>query len=241
MNAITPSSELEHYLTLIAPDRALVENFRASNPNLVRLFIDLFGKPEADDTPKPFPPIGEMTAIQAAIFDNWPDGKRTKNHPNRYGMAIEVWTAPSDTINVTKRGSYQHKGNVRLMDAKELGKRIEGLRSPKLRNPISAAYATALTDVRMGMEQGHYVGLIATKTPEEGTFYHDLQFVYVVVDGEETRCILIVGEDKFLLPTFSAKQPNGEPLNGANVILQSRCDRGGFSTTWATPEWNADQ
>jgi hypothetical protein len=61
-----------------------------------------------------------------------------------------------------------------------------------------------------------------------------MQFVFVVLDGEHTQCILCVGEDRLVLPRFSTKQPNGAPLAGAKVILQSRYDACGFSATWAT-------
>lgn len=230
---------LTHRLALIVSDPPSLVSFRAQHPDFVSLCRDIAANDVgADDRPKSFPPIAEMNAIQTAIFDNWPGGRRTKNHPNRYGMAIEVWTAPADAINVTKRGSHQFKGNVRLLDGKELAKRIEGLQSPKLRNPISAAYAATLTTFQANMETGEYVGLIASKAREEGTFYHDHQFVFVRLDGEQTRCTLVVGEDDLLLRAFSTKQPNGNPLNGASVILQSRFDGCGFSTTWATEALN---
>jgi hypothetical protein len=233
---------LTHHLALIVSDPPSLQSFRAQHPDFVTLCRDIAANDgKADDGPKPFPPIPKMNAIQAAIFDNWPGGKQTKNHPNRYGMAIEIWTLEPSRINVTKRGSYQHKGNVRLMDGKELKKRIAGLQSPKLRNPISESYAAALIDVQAGMEPGDYVGLIATKTPEEGTFYHDMQFVFVKLAGEGTGCVLCVGDDQMMLPRFSSKQPNGALLAGASVILQSRADRCGFSSTWATPDVEADQ
>ena len=226
--------DFESHLSLISSDHALLNSFRARHPALIRLFRQIGAEPEYDG-PKPFPPISEMTAIQAAIFDNWPGGARAKGHPNRYGMAIEVWTAPADQINVAKKGSHQFKGNVRLMDADELKARIAGLCTSKLRNPITAEYAEALRSVQGGMLPGDYVGLISTKTRQDGTHYHDRQFVFVSLGRECPVAVMSVGGECLRLPSFSSSQPNGKPL-GTNVILQSRFDGCGFSSSWATDE-----
>lgn len=226
----------ERQLALIASDPPSLASFRATNPTFVSLCAAI-AAPVADGLPKPFPEIGAMTAIQAAIFDNWPEGKPVKNQPSRYGMAIEIWTQPAGNINVAKRGSYQHKGNVQLLTAKELKKRIAKLQAPNLRNPISPAYAATLTELHDVMLDGDYAGLIATKTPTDGTFYHSMQFVFVTVAGEDSGCILSVGDEQIVLPKFSPSQPNGDRLKGENVILQSRLDRVGFSTSWATEQF----
>ena len=74
----------------------------------------------ANDTPARLPPIEAMNAVQTAIFDNGPEGRRVTGRPNRYGMAIEIWSVPPERINVARRGSHQHKVNVALMDAKAI-------------------------------------------------------------------------------------------------------------------------
>lgn len=231
-------AELEDYLLRIAPDPALIANFKACNPRLVSILKGILKEEPLNEAPKPFPAIDAMTAIQVAVFDNWTEGKRTKQHPNRYGMAVEVWTAPASGIKLNKKGDHQFKSNVRLMDKKTLKARVEMLRNAsKMVNPISVSFADDLTGFAEQMADGDYLGLINSKPPGAGTVYHDGQAVYFKADGASSRAVLVVGADKLLLPRFDARKATGEPLD-ANVILQSRCDRCGFSQSWATPDWD---
>src|ERR1019366_1508826 len=96
---------VERHLELIVSDPPSRTSFRLEHPGFISLCRELVAE-EPDNTPKPFPPISTMTAIQAAIFDNWPDGKKVLNHHNRYGMALEGWTEPARGINVAKRKNY---------------------------------------------------------------------------------------------------------------------------------------
>lgn len=191
----------------------------------------------ANDAPVPLPPVEAMNAVQAAVFDNWPSDRRVTGRPNRYGMAIEIWTAPPERINVARRGNYQHKVNVALMDAKAIKawvKTVEKTNAKRL-NPLSADFLAGLADVAVMMGPGEFVGVCAVKTHGAGHVYFDHQWVHVLLDGEQTRATISIDGAGLVLPTFSSTAPNGEPL-GAGVILQSRLDRSGFSTSWATPE-----
>lgn len=191
----------------------------------------------ANDAPECLPPIEAMNAVQAAIFDNWPEGRRVTGRPNRYGMAIEIWTAAPERINVARRGSYQHKVNIALLDAaavKAWTKTMEKTNSKRL-NPLSLDFLAGLTDVAAIMGPDEFVGVCAVKTHGAGHLYFDHQWVHVLLDGEQTRATISIDGAGLVLPTFSGTAPNGGQL-GAGVILQSRLDRSGFSTSWATPE-----
>lgn len=191
----------------------------------------------ANDAPERLPPIEDMNAVQAAIFDNWPEGRRVTGRPNRYGMAIEIWTVPPERINVARRGSYQHKVNIALMDARAIKawtKTMEKTNSKRL-NPLSADFLAGLADVTGMMGPSEFVGVCAVKTHGAGHVYFDHQWVHVRLDGDKTRATISIDGAGLVLPTFSTTAPNGGQL-GAGVILQSRLDRSGFSTSWATPE-----
>ena len=191
----------------------------------------------ANDAPVRLPPIEAMNAVQAAVFDNWPSDRRVTGRPNRYGMAIEIWTAPPERINVARRGNYQHKVNVALMDAKAIKawvKTVEKTNAKRL-NPLSVDFLAGLAEAATIMGPGEFLGVCAVKTPGAGHVYFDHQWVHVRLDGEATRATISVDGVGLVLPTFSSTAPNGDQL-GAGVILQSRLDRAGFSTSWATPE-----
>jgi hypothetical protein len=191
----------------------------------------------ANDAPVRLPPIEAINAVQAAVFDNWPEGRRVTGRPNRYGMAIEIWTAPPERINVARRGSHQHKVNVALLDAKAIKawtKTMEKTNSKRL-NPLSADFLAGLAEAGTIMGPGEFLGVCAVKTPGAGHVYFDHQWVYVRLDGDKTRATISIDDAGLVLPTFSTTAPNGDQL-GAGVILQSRLDRAGFSTSWATPE-----
>jgi hypothetical protein len=125
----------------------------------------------ANDAPERLPPIEAMNAVQAAVFDNWPEGRRVAGRPNRYGMAIEIWTAPPERINVARRGSYQHKVNIALMDAKAINawvKTMEKTNAKRL-NPLSVDFLAGLADVATMMGPGEFVGFCAVKTTAPAT------------------------------------------------------------------------
>jgi len=191
----------------------------------------------ANDAPECLPQIETMNAVQAAIFDNWPEGRRVTGRPNRYGMAIEIWTEPSERINVARRGSHQHKVNIALMDAQAIKAWTKTMKktNAKRLNPLSVDFLEELADFAAMMEADELVGVCAVKIAGSGHVYFDHQWVHVRLDGDQTNAILVIDGAGLNLPTFSSTAPNGNPL-GVGVILQSRLDRAGFSTSWATPE-----
>ena len=189
------------------------------------------------DSPERLPPIEAMNGVQAAIFDNWPEGRRASGRPNRYGMAIEIWTAPPERINVARRGSHQHKVNIALMDAKALKLWVRKMQrtNAKRRNPLSADFLAGLDEAVSVLGPSELVGVCAVKTHGAGHVYFDHQWVHVLLDGDQTRAIISIDGVVLLLPSFSKTAPNGDKF-GSGVILQSRLDRAGFSTSWATPD-----
>lgn len=224
----------EHHLNVVASDPALLGSFSARYPSLISLFGQFAPVPVVT-LPGPFPAISNMTAIQTTLFDNWGGEKPVKNHPNRYGMAIEVWTAECEDIRVGRKGDYQHKGNVQLLTPAELAKRVVRIRSSKLRNPIPADYADALLQLASDHAQtpNTYIGLVGYKSPAEGTFYHPYQFAFVTLSGTNADVVLVVDGATVALPWFDNRLAGGGEFKG-NAILQSRADRCGFSTHWAT-------
>lgn len=229
-------SALLDHLNLIASDRALLESFRKSNPAFVDLCRVIVPAPEPVEPAIGFPAIDTMTAVQAALFDNWPQGRRVDGYPNRYAITFEVWTIPGDRISVAKR-NHQKKASAVLMDrkaalawlktrVKDNPKKLEEYRS-------SDDFLLDLTDLIDGMQDGEFIGLFAHKT--KGTKFFDRQLVFVRLNGRETECSLIVNGAALHLPKFSPFDPKDKP-HGGKVWLQSRADLCGFSTAWATEE-----
>lgn len=215
-----------------AYDPALLGQLKARFPNFSGLCRHVVDTERRGEGGKPLPRIGDLTAVQCAVFDNWPDGRKTGSRsPVRYVLAVEAWTAPADKIKTHRKGDYQAKALVGLMDGTALLKKLKTLRN------LSADYVEALTGVIHDLQPGDLIGLVMTKVPPEGTKYHDQQFAIVPggIQGAETRVILSTYGDLLALPTFSTTQPDGETKHGGNVILQSRLDLAGFSEAWATP------
>lgn len=219
----------------------VVQRAAEADPALRRMIFARLGACDplrpANDAPERLPPIDAMNAVQAAIFDNWPQGKRAAGRPNRYGMAVEIWTDPPEAINVTRHRSHQHKVNLALMDAKAISTWVKTMQKSngKRLNPLSDDFLTGLADVASTLRENEFVGVCAVRTPGAGTVYFDNQWVHVRLDGEETRAMLVIDGAALHLPTFSATASNGD-RHGGGVILQSRMDRAGFSVDWATPE-----
>lgn len=192
--------------------------------------------------PPPFPNVTDITAIQTAVFDNWPGGRQIKNQPNRYGMAVEVWTKPAEKIRVTnKKPNYDFKSQCALMDGDKLTAFIKVLRKPR-KAPLPTDYLELLEGLAGQIGKHTLVGLINTNIKddhqpyERGTYYHPYQFVIVGVrDGEITNARLALRKDTIELPAFDTSDAGGNP-HGGNVILQSRFDLCGFSKSWGTSE-----
>jgi hypothetical protein len=189
------------------------------------------------------PHVSNITAIQTALWDNWPDGVYVKKNPNRYGFAIEIWDAPADDIEAykVKAMNYTFKGNVGLMDRKALKAQVKHLRKPRV-YAVDTGYLDALDAIADNLQPGTTVGLLNVNIKDEaseynrGTFYPAYQFVVVTMDGgkvEEAR--LFIDGDPIALAPFVNTDFVGKPL-GRNVKAQSRLDVVGFSDEWATNE-----
>lgn len=236
---------IEDHLELICSDAPSMEAFKARNPNLIALFKAIVGKEPAGASSDPFPPIGAMTAIQTALFDNWPKGAKVKGRPNRYGLAVEVWTASADAIQTNKLNNCQYKATAYLMSGTQMAKNIATRAdAKKWKRPLSQAFVDHITAQCAAMGPSDLIGLLATKNPamNEGTTYHDGQFVFIPggVEGEDTAAFLVTGmeqENTKLLPRFSRYQPDGQTKHSGSVILQSRADLAGFSSSWGTKPW----
>lgn len=230
-------SLLTHKLRLASTDVALARAFVAANSDLIEAFraLDAVADSDREVKAKPLPGIGEITAVQAAIFDNWPSGKRVKNYPNRFGFALEVWTVPRDEINVAK-GNYQHKISVPLMNRKSLAEwtKRTAKQNAARKQPLGADYLAKLTTLPDCMGEDDYVAVCASKQHKfDGTVYFDDQWLLVTMVPEGASACLFIREEPFRLPGFSPLGADGKPLRG-RVISQSRADRVGFSKTWAT-------
>lgn len=237
-------NEFEHHLRLIASDRPLMDSFKASNPGLIGLF-----KSFTQDVPAnvaqaaPLPSIESMTAIQVALFDNGEPEKLSRGRPAtkaRYVASLEVWTAPADRVRTHKVGDYQRKALAALYGPAETLNRLDTWANPKkVRHTLSPAYVAELRAICEQADPDDLIGLLYVKV--EGTVYQERQFVYLPggLRGERTAMVLVVGDENYLLPTFSRFAPDGETEHRGNVILQSRADRVGFSHSWATPDHGA--
>jgi hypothetical protein len=213
-------------------DPALLGSLKARFPGIVDIAQQIVASERRGEGGKPLPRIEDVTAAQCAVFDNWPEGRKTASRsPVRYVLAVEAWTAPADKIKTHRKGDYQAKALVSLMDGKAMLKKLKTLRN------LSREYVEGLTDVVAGMEADDLIGLVCTKVPPDGTKYHNEQFAYVPggICGDATTVILSTFGEMLRLPTFSTTQPDGHTKHGGAVILQSRLDVAGFSETWATP------
>ena len=234
---MTDLHDLTEQLNLIASDPALLDSFRRKNPAFVDLCRVIIPPSEPTVPVIGFPAISSMTAIQAAIFDNWPQARRVDRQPNRYAITFEIWTMEGDRIDL-KKLNHQHKATAALMDQMAL---LKWLKTRLKENPkkmdeyrLSEEFLSDLLDLSGDMRDGDYVGLFAHKT--KGTRFFDRQMVHVQLDGQNTRAIFFVEGVPLVLPTFSSFKPNSTDRLGGNVILQSRADLCGFSSAWATEE-----
>jgi len=231
-------SDFISHLAIIGADPALMSSMAAKNPALYDAARHWVTSVEAD-RPKPvagpFPAKASITAIQAAVFDNWPQGRPVKGQPTRFGMAIEFWTAPADQIQTARLKNYQRKANVKLLDGVSLTRWITKANKENAgrKNPLGASYLRQLAILADGMQPDERVGMLVDKTGAEGTVYYDFQFIFVRMAEDGVTATLMLADDIIDLAPFCNLQANGQPLRG-NVIWQSRNDLCGFSVTWAT-------
>jgi hypothetical protein len=194
--------------------------------------------------PPSAPRLDRVTAIRSGLWDNWPNGVRVKNHPNRYAMTIDLWDAPADEIEAVKvsRMNPAFTSNVSLMDRKALSAQIRHLRRPRS-NPLSNVDPEYL-DLLMGVSSDQpdaLIGMINTNIRNDdseyarGVYYHPSQFVLVTGlknGATNASAMLALTDDSIRLAPFADRDCNGEALRG--VIAQSRLDLIGFDETWGS-------
>lgn len=209
-------------------DPALLNQLKARFPNLVDIAHQIVASERRFEPSKPLPQVGEWTAGQVAVFDNWLAGPTGRT---RYVLAIEAWTAPAGKIQTHKKENYQAKAMAQLVTAEAMKKKLA-----KPSKSLSASFVADLKGVVADMGADDLIGLIYTQGYGEGTRYHDGQFVLVSggVQGEDTFVIVSTDGAVLAMPKFSPTQPGGKTKHSGKVILQSRLDVAGFSETWAT-------
>lgn len=231
-------SDFINHLVFIGEDLALMSSMAAKNPALydaARHWVTTVEDGRPRPVAGPFPGKPDITAIQAALFDNWPQGRPVKGQPNRFGMALEIWTAPADQIQTARLKNYQRKANVKLLDGPSLTRWLTKAKKENAgrKNPLTPSYLDELAVFAEAMAPDEMIGMLVDKTGAEGTVYYDFQFIFVRMAEGRLSASLMLGEDTIDLAEFSNLQANGQPLRG-NVIGQSRNDYCGFSVTWAT-------
>ncbi len=191
--------------------------------------------------PPPAPAASSVTAIRAALWDNWPTGEFVKGHPNRFAMTLELWDRPADDIEVVKVRSlnFAFKTNVSLMGRKSLKAMLKHLRKPRINTltNVDPDYLDGIAAVAEANPQA-LIGLINTNIHDDrneyarGVYYHPNQLVMVEMDGRDVESAKIVLTDGGIaLSPFVTTDHAGEPLTG-KIAAQSRTDRIQFDPTW---------
>lgn len=240
MNA-TQYSDIRNHLFAIAGDKVLLDQFSRQEPDLFALaayWVETVKERQPKPVAGPFPLRSQITAVQAALFDNWP-GEKPVPRRNRYGMQIEFWTAPADQIKTHRKNNYQRKADVRLLDGKEMQKwcRVRRRDNHKKVHPLSDTFLSCLEGyAATSLKPNQYIGLLEDKRSGEGTVLYDMQFAIVTVNGSTVLCEVMMSDDWLPLAPFSPLQANGVPWSevAGNIIMQSRTDLADFSANWAT-------
>ncbi len=195
-----------------------------------------------DVAPPAAPERNAITAIRAALFDNWPAGTFVKGTPNRFGMTLELWDRPADDIEAVKLRTMNHtfRSNMSLMDRKALRAQVKSLRKPRI-NTLSNVDPDYLDAIMTISEQnpGSLIGMFNTTIGTDdseyhrGVYYHPFQFVVVEMkDGSVTSASVVTSLDGAIeLAPFVKTDYAGDPLKG-KVIRQSRLDLVGFDPSW---------
>lgn len=193
-------------------------------------------------TPPPKAPAStSVTAIRAALWNNWPLGEFVKGHPNQYAMTLELWDLPADDIEAVKVRSlnYAMKTNVSLMGRKSLRAMLKHLRKPRINelsnvDPDYLDEVQAISDANPNM----LIGLLNTNIHDDkseyarGVYYHAYQLVTVEMDGAQVKSANVILSDGITpLSPFVAVDHGGDPLKG-KIVGQSRTDLVGFDPAW---------
>lgn len=241
-NAVTPTEEVLADLDRAAFDPAFIMSLKSRliDTGLWERLGCPVQRSKSNQPPPMAPTKSDITAIRAGLWDNWPMGQRTKAHPNRYGVSIEIWDLPAEDIEAVKARSlnFKFKSNFSLMDRKALKGQVRHLRKPRI-NPMSNVDRDYL-DALLGIDDPRFlIGMLNSniKTDDSehhrGVYYHPFQFVVIEMsEGKVTSGRLYDGEQFIDLAPFVNHDCNGEPLKG--IVQQSRLDLVGFDKSWGS-------
>lgn len=223
---------------IVSADPAFLGSFRAK---LAEAGVIEAPLRQSDKGPPPmWPSSNEITAIQTAIFDNWPNGKQVKGQPCQFGVTVELWTKPAEKIKISgKRPNIDFKGSMAMLNGTKLKAFIKALRKPR-KAPLSEGYLSQLEAIADQLDQNEVVGLVNTNVKddnepyERGIFYHDYQMVFLRIEnGLPSYAQLVLDQEVLDLAPFDDKDAAGNP-HGGRVKFQSRMDLCGFSKVWDT-------
>lgn len=192
-------------------------------------------------TPPPGAPRTEnITAVRAGLWDNWPMGTRVKNHPNRFGLSLDIWDCAADDIEAVKVNSMNcaFRSNLSLMGRASLQAQVRSLRKPRANalSNVDGSYLDMLLDLSSDHPKAMF-GMMNTNIKRDdgefyrGVYYHPMQFVMArFADDGAFHVTLCSGDEPLPLSPFVKADVNGEQLKG--IVSQSRTDRCGFDSSW---------
>jgi hypothetical protein len=225
-------TELENYLTLIGPDRALIESFKARNPALVRLFRNLLTQHDRDDHPNlsHCPGPDDLTAVALTIFDNWKgkDGKRKRG--SRWGAQLKAY----DQAPVKNWGRTAWKAEAFLWPAADAVAKAKALSDPtKFKCPLTADTLAYVGQV-VEMVPDAFIGVFAHRHPNDGTLYYDSHLMWIEVDGDVvTKATMFSPRCNLNFSAVVGVDAKGDPLGGRAVAMARLSDLDSMSG-WAT-------
>jgi len=233
--------ELRYYVN----DDALRDMLRHRDPELIAMMAAISAhnpkpKTRTQEAVAPCPPLSDLTAIQATLWDNWPHGKKPKGKPNRYAVTIEAWTAGADDL-ATDQPQWRKTGDLipSSMIVQEADRLHAKIKKDGSGPTISDDYhdlLIALAETSLPVES--YVALLRAKRP--GTAYFDCQFVCLAFNGPHvTEGVFFLHGEWITLSQFATTTAKGNPLPAAKngkgkALLQSRNDLCGFANQWDT-------
>lgn len=221
-------------LRLIASDRALMNHFAAAHPEALAAMREIVA-----GTNRPrlaIEDVEALTAIEMAVFDNWPGGRKVKSKPIRHGFGLSVTDAAKPDVR-----SWPLHFSGSLITADQTREAIARISSPKRAEPISREHVLFL-DALMGVYEstpGVLFGLPMSKAFGGGTHYPASHALVVLTDPQAAtftvqQATLWVGVQQMKhLPDFDTRLAGGRPLSG-KAILQSRWSSAKSCQHWVT-------
>lgn len=230
--------ELLNYLRVIQNDKALSGAFASRNAE----FMDIMGsvlKLSARKPIRPLPPVRDLTAVEIAILDNWPQGKKIKSKPVRYGFSLNA--SADDRPDVTA-WPYHFSGS--LLDRNAFIAKASELNRSKLANPISPAYVEfieALPELYAPEDDepdDFLFGPLQGKIHGEGTVYPHQHVLVLRLEHNKTKVLVRdavlwvgLGDGPLPLAPFVPFYAGSKPVSD-KVKLQSRTARGNAMRGW---------